>query len=83
MFFFNFIAWDNLRINVYGFIGLAKYFFESHPDYFLSPLRISGSAVESLFGQYKYMSGSKLDADPSFWPNKLFTIVVNFIEMNS
>ena len=34
----------------------------NHPGYFLSPLRISGSAVETLFGQYKYMSGSKLDA---------------------
>ena len=32
------------------------------PGYFLSPLRISGSAVESLFGQYKHISGSKLDA---------------------
>ena len=28
----------------------------------MSPLRISGSAVETLFGQYKYKSGSKLDA---------------------
>lgn len=28
----------------------------------MSPLRISGSAVETLFGQYKYMAGSKLDA---------------------
>lgn len=56
------IAWDNLRIDVYGFRELAAYFFEKHPGYFLSPLRISGSAVETLFGQYKYMSGSKLDA---------------------
>ena len=47
---------------MYGFRELADYFFEKHPGYFLSPLRISGSAVESLFGQYKYMSGSKLDA---------------------
>lgn len=60
--FVDYIAWDNLRIDVYGFIELTKYFLESHPGYFMSPLRISGSAVESLFGQYKYMSGSKLDA---------------------
>ena len=58
----NFIAWDNLRIDVYGFTALTKNFLENHPGYFLSPLRISGSAVETLFGQYKYMSGSKLDA---------------------
>ena len=56
------IAWDNLRIDVYGFTALTKNFLENHPGYFLSPLRISGSAVETLFGQYKYMSGSKLDA---------------------
>ena len=56
------IAWDNLRIDVYGFIELTQSFLESNPGYFLSPLRISGSAVETLFGQYKYMSGSKLDA---------------------
>ena len=30
--------------------------------YFISPLRISGSAVESLFSQYKYTAGGKLDA---------------------
>ena len=47
---------------MYGFIELTKHFLKSYHEYFLSPLRISGSAVESLFGQYKYMSGSKLDA---------------------
>ena len=51
-----------MRIDVCGFVELAKDFFERYPGYFLSPLRISGSAVESLFGQYKYMSGNKLDA---------------------
>jgi len=30
--------------------------------YFVSPLRISGSAVESLFSQYKHIAGGKLDA---------------------
>jgi hypothetical protein len=28
----------------------------------LSPLRVSGSAVETLFSQYKYSAGGKLDA---------------------
>ena len=41
---------------------MTKHFLESYPGYFLSPLRISGSAVDTLFGQYKFMSGSKLDA---------------------
>lgn len=61
--FFNLLAaWDNLRVDVYGFIELTKYFLKQYPGYFLSPLRISGSAVETLFGQYKYMSSNKLDA---------------------
>ena len=47
---------------MYGFTEFTKYFLKCYPGYFLSPLRISGSAVESLFGQYKHMSGSKLDA---------------------
>ena len=33
-----------------------------HPGYFVSPLRISGSAVESLFSQFKHSAGGKLDA---------------------
>jgi len=32
----------------------ANGFFEAYPTYFISPLRLSGSAVESLFGQYKH-----------------------------
>ena len=35
---------------------------EKYPQYFISPLRISGSAVESLFSQYKHNTGGKLDA---------------------
>ena len=37
-------------------------FFERHQGYFVSPLRISGSAVESLFSQLKHNAGGKLDA---------------------
>lgn len=33
-----------------------------YPGYFISPLRVSGSAVETLFSQYKYNAGGKLDA---------------------
>ena len=32
-----------------------------YPDRFVSPLRVSGSAVESLFSQYKRSAGGKLD----------------------
>ena len=54
-------AWDLLRINVYGFIAFCKWFFRTYPTYFISPIRLSGSAVESLFSQYKYSAGGKLD----------------------
>ena len=33
-----------------------------HPDRFISPLRISGGAVETLFSQYKQSASGKLDA---------------------
>lgn len=56
------IAWDLLCIDVYGFKAFCKWFLDTYPGYFISPLRISGSAVESLFSQYKYSAGGKLDA---------------------
>ena len=34
---------------------------DTYPDYFMCPLHISGSVVESLFSQYKYSAGGKLD----------------------
>ena len=33
-----------------------------HPTHFVSPLRASGSAIEMLFGQYKYSAGGKFDS---------------------
>ena len=59
---FFFTAWDLLRIDVYGFRAFTKWFFETYPDYFIAPLRLSGSAVESLFSQYKHNAGGKLDS---------------------
>ena len=35
---------------------------DKYPGYFISPLRLSGPAVEILFGHFKYSSGGKLDA---------------------
>ena len=57
-----FTAWDLLRIDVFGFQALCEDFLTHHPNHFISPLRVSGSAVETLFGQYKFASGGKLDA---------------------
>ena len=57
-----FVAWDLLRICVDGFESFCSYFLNKYPDRFVSPLRVSGSAVESLFSQYKRSAGGKLDA---------------------
>ena len=54
--------WDLLRIDVYGFRAFSEWFLETYPTYFISPLQISGSAIESLFSQYKHAAGGKLDS---------------------
>ena len=56
------LAWDLLRIDVFGFKGFCQWFLNTYPTYFISPLRLSGSAIESLFSQYKYCAGGKLDS---------------------
>ena len=55
-------AWDLLRVDIYGFKQFCTHFLKSHPHNFVSPLRVSGRAVETLFSQYKYASGGKLDS---------------------
>jgi len=35
---------------------------ETYPTYFISPVQLCGSAVESLFSQYKHNAGGKLDS---------------------
>ena len=52
------LAFDLLRVDVYGFKAFCKDFFTRYPGYFISPLCLSGSAIESIFSQYKYCVGS-------------------------
>ena len=47
---------------VYGFRSFCSYFLSQYPGYFITPVRINGSAVETLFSQYKYSAGGKLDS---------------------
>jgi len=48
---------------VYGFSGFIEEFFHKYPgDHFISPLRLSGSAIETLFSQFKHAAGGKLSA---------------------
>ena len=58
-------TWDLLRIVVYGFLAFCEWFFTNvSPDgkYFISPLRINGSALESIFSVLKHTSGGNLSA---------------------
>ena len=55
-------TWELMRICHYGLKNLAADFLLAHPDYVLYPKRMNGSAIESLFSQFKYLAGAKLSA---------------------
>ncbi|XP_065903644.1 uncharacterized protein [Dysidea avara] len=60
--FLSWQTWDLLRVCIYGFKSFAANFLEKYPDHFISPVRLSGSAVETLFSQFKHTAGGKLSA---------------------
>lgn len=47
---------------MYGFEGFCTDFLKRHPGYCIYPIRMNGSAVESLFSQLKYTTGGNLMA---------------------
>ena len=55
-------TWDLLRMTVAGFKGLCSDFFVRNPGYFMKPVRVNGSVVESLFGRFKYNADGHLSA---------------------
>ena len=56
------VAFDLLRVCAYSFPAFARSFLEEFPEHFISPLRLSGSAVETLFSQFKHTAGSKFSS---------------------
>ena len=56
------VALDLLRIDVQSFTEFCSDFLSRNNGYFVSPLHLSGSAVESIFGEFKYNARGKLDA---------------------
>ena len=46
----------------YGFKGFCQEFTTKHEQYYIVPVRINGSAVESLFSRFKYDAGGNLSA---------------------
>ena len=47
---------------VYGFLHFSQWFIAAYPDYFISPLKINGSAIESIFSVLKFTAGGNLSA---------------------
>lgn len=47
---------------VNGFVEFCQEFLQSYPDYYIVPVRINGSAVESYFSQLKYAARGQLSA---------------------
>ena len=47
---------------MYSFSSFVKEFLEEFPELFVSPLRLSESAVETLFSQFKHTAGGELSA---------------------
>ena len=46
----------------YGFKGLCGNFPAEGDQYYIVPVRINGSAIESLFSRFKYDAGGNLSA---------------------
>lgn len=55
-------TWDLLRIIWYGFKALTADFLSRHPGYHVNPMRLNGSAVETIFSQLKYITSGQLTA---------------------
>lgn len=55
-------TWDLLRVMYNGFVGLCTDFIAENPGYFIIPVRVNGSAVESYFSQLKFSADGQLSA---------------------
>lgn len=55
-------TWDLLRITVKGFLGFCQDFLTRNPGYYIQPVRINGSVVESLFSRFKYHANGNLSS---------------------
>ena len=46
----------------YGFNEFCKYFLEKFPGYYIWPLRLNGSALETIFSQLKFNMDGQLSS---------------------
>ncbi len=71
---------------VNGFKGLVEQFIHDHPNYFIAPLRINGSAIESVFSCLKYICDGNLSSTNYSTSLSAITTqwdIVPFINQNS
>lgn len=57
-------TWDLMRVTFYGFIDFVEAFIARHQQdgQYIIPVRLNGSAVETLFSQLKYSAGGHLSS---------------------
>ena len=62
--FLSWQTWDLMRLTFYGFKDFTDSFFRRHPsdEHYIIPVRLNGSAVETLFSQLKYSAGGQLSS---------------------
>ena len=60
--FLSWQTWDLLRITWFGYKEFCQDFLERHPGYAVYPLRLTGSAVETIFSRLKFITGGHLSA---------------------
>ena len=46
----------------HGFDGLCEDFLQDHNGYLIAPIRVNGSAIQSIFSQLKYIAGGNLSS---------------------
>ena len=46
----------------HGFKSLCEDFLEDNEGYFIAPIRVNGSAIESIFSSLKYIAGGNLSS---------------------
>ena len=60
--FLSWQTWDLLKLMFHGFKSLCDDFLTVHPGYRIYPVRLNGSAVETLFSQVKHATSGHLSA---------------------
>ena len=53
-------TWDLLRLMYYGFREFCQEFLQRFPGYYIVPLKINGSGIETIFSQLRFSTARNL-----------------------